>query len=86
MGRTAGSSPDVIQNEDPRPAEAGQAKEPQGRPWQARPSSWLLITALFLFIGLFVTPKIFGGVFLFFPFLWMRGPRRRRPGDSPHRR
>jgi hypothetical protein len=62
----------------------GPPQEADRRPWWARPSAWLLISAAFLFIGLFVTPKIFGGVFLFLPFFWIRGPRRRRRPHSSH--
>jgi formate hydrogenlyase subunit 4 len=86
MFKTVPRSPVVVQDEKVASGDAGEHAAPGRPPWWTRPSSWILITALFLFIGLFVTPKIFGGVFLFFPFLWLRGPRRRRPGDSPHHR
>jgi hypothetical protein len=79
-------TPAVLENEAlPAAAERPDRepdREPDRRPWWARPPSWLLIAAVFLFIGLFVTPKIFGGVFLFFPFFWIGRPRRRGPRSS----
>ena len=57
-----------------------EAGEPEpDRPWLGRPRAWLVLAAVFLILGLLVAPKLFGGVFLFFPLFWFRGPRRRRP-------
>jgi hypothetical protein len=47
-------------------------------PWWAQPSYWLVLTALFVVLGVTVAPRILGGVFLFLPFVWMRGSRPRR--------
>lgn len=57
------------------------------RPWFGQPAYWLVLTAIFLVVGLFVAPRILGGVFLFLPFIWMRGSRPRparkaRPQDN----
>ena len=46
------------------------------RPWWGNPLIWLGVALVFLLLGLFVFPHFFGGIFLFFPFLWIR-PRRR---------
>lgn len=46
------------------------------RPWWGNPLVWLGIAAVFVLLGLFVFPKLFGGVFLFLPFFWLRGWRR----------
>ncbi len=49
------------------------------RPWWGNPATWIAAAALFLVLGLFVTPRLFGFLFLFSPFLWMRGNRHRGP-------
>ncbi len=56
-------------------------------PWWGQPAYWLVLTAIFLVLGLFVAPRILGGIFLFLPFVWMRGSRprpsrRARPQDN----
>jgi hypothetical protein len=53
---------------DPRPSPA--------RPWWDRPWLWVGACAVFLALGLLVWPGLFGGVFLFLPFVWVRRPRR----------
>lgn len=50
------------------------------RPWWANPVVWALASGLFVLVGLLVAPKLFGGIFLFLPFIWMSGLGRRRPG------
>jgi hypothetical protein len=58
------------------------ARPAVARPWWANPWLWLSVSAAFLVLGLFVSPKLLGGVFLFIPFLWVWMPRRpRRPPD-----
>jgi hypothetical protein len=52
------------------------------RPWWGNPLLWLGLCALFVFLGIFVTPKLFGGTFLFLPFFWIRAPRRKRDRDE----
>jgi hypothetical protein len=45
---------------------------------------WLLVSAAFVFLGLFVFPRLFGFTFVFLPFLWIGGLWRQRPrGDGP---
>ena len=60
------------------------------RPWWGSPVVWLLVGAIFVALGLFVFPKLFGFAFLFLPFVWIgRFGRRRSWGDrdvSSHRR
>jgi hypothetical protein len=53
------------------------------RPWWGNPLLWVAVSAASLALGLFVSPKLFGGVIIFLPFLWVGGwPRReRRPPD-----
>jgi hypothetical protein len=48
------------------------------RPWWGNPVFWLLLAAALVLLGLFVFPKLFGFVFLFLPFVWIGGFRRRR--------
>jgi hypothetical protein len=57
------------------------------RPWWGHPGLWLLVSAGFVLLGLFVFPKLFGFTFVFLPFLWVAGLLRSRPrGDeAPHR-
>lgn len=53
------------------------------RPWWGRPALWITVSVVSLILGLLVSPKLFGGVIIFLPFLWVGGwPRRsRRPPD-----
>jgi hypothetical protein len=39
---------------------------------------WLAIAAVLLVLGLFVFPHLLGFTFLFLPFIWIGGFRRRR--------
>jgi hypothetical protein len=57
------------------------------RPWWGHPGVWLLISAAFVLLGVFVFPKLFGFTFVFLPFLWIGGLWRRRPPQdrSPRR-
>jgi hypothetical protein len=48
------------------------------RPWWGNPGVWLLVSAVFVALGLFVFPQLFGFAFLFLPFIWIGGVRRRR--------
>jgi hypothetical protein len=54
----------------------------RNRPWWGHPGVWLLISAGFVFLGLFVFPKLFGFTFLFLPFLWVGRLWRQRPRDD----
>ena len=60
---------------------AGGLRAPKGRPWWGSPMLWVGVAAVFLALGLFVAPKLFGFTFLFLPLIWMRLPRRR--GSRP---
>jgi hypothetical protein len=53
---------------DPRP--------PQ-RPWWGNPWLWVLVSLASVVLGIFVWPGLFGGTFLFLPFIWIWRPRRR---------
>ncbi|MGH2679646.1 MAG: hypothetical protein ACRDG8_04065 [Actinomycetota bacterium] len=57
---------------DPPPAE---------RPWWGNPWLWLGVSAVFLLLGIYVWPGLFGGTFLFLPFIWVWRPRRGRDVD-----
>ena len=46
------------------------------RPWWASPLLWVGIAVVFLLLGIFVTPRLFGGTIMFLPFFWIR-PRAR---------
>ncbi len=68
-----------------RSAEAGVAgRGTIHRPWSS-PSTWLVLGAAMLVLGIVVLPRLFGFAFLFLPFVWMRGFGRRRsdPGAPP---
>jgi hypothetical protein len=52
------------------------------RPWWGHPGIWLLVSAAFVLLGLFVVPRLFGFTFLFLPFLWVGGLWRARPRDE----
>ena len=48
------------------------------RPLWQRPIFWLGVAAVFLFLGLVVGPRFFGGAFLFLPFFWFGGRQFRQ--------
>jgi hypothetical protein len=54
----------------------------RARPWWGHPGVWLLVSAVFVFLGLFVFPKLFGFTFIFLPFLWVGGLWRGRSRDQ----
>lgn len=49
---------------------------PRSRPWWGSPWLWLGVCGVFAVLGLFVWPGLFGGTFLFLPFVWVWRPRR----------
>jgi hypothetical protein len=51
------------------------------RPWWGNPWLWVAVCGVFVVLGLFVWPGLFGGTFLFLPFVWVWRPRRRRAID-----
>ena len=53
---------------DPRPTE---------RPWWGNPWLWVGVSVAFVVLGIYVWPGLFGGTFLFLPFIWVWRPRRR---------
>jgi hypothetical protein len=50
---------------------------PQERPWWGNPWLWVLVSLASVLLGIFVWPGLFGGTFLFLPFIWVWRPRRR---------
>jgi hypothetical protein len=46
------------------------------RPWWGDPWLWLALCAVSVVLGVLVWPGLFGGVFLFLPFVWIRRPSR----------
>lgn len=48
---------------------------PPGRPWWGNPWLWVSVSAASVLLGLFVWRGLFGGVFLFLPFVWVSRPR-----------
>jgi hypothetical protein len=54
---------------------------PTARPWWASPWIWLVACAVFLVLGIVVWPGLFGGTFLFLPFVWIWRPKRARRVD-----
>lgn len=53
---------------DPRPTE---------RAWWGNPWLWVGVSVAFVVLGIYVWPGLFGGTFLFLPFIWVWRPRRR---------
>jgi hypothetical protein len=51
------------------------------RPWWGNPLLWLTVCVVFVLLGVFVWPGLFGGMFLFLPFVWVWRPRRPPPID-----
>ncbi len=56
---------------------------PGERPWWGRPWTWVTISALLVFLGVFVAPRYLGGIVILLPFVWMWRPRSQRRG-APH--
>ena len=55
--------------------------QPPERPWWGNPWLWVLVSLASVVLGIFVWPGLFGGTFLFLPFIWVWRPRRSRDGD-----
>ncbi len=69
LRRRALAEPDLATPlRDPRPPE---------RPWWGNPWLWVLVSLASVVLGIFVWPGLFGGTFLFLPFIWVWRPRRR---------
>lgn len=51
--------------------------QPPERPWWGNPWLWVLVSLASVVLGIFVWPGLFGGMFLFLPFIWVWRPRRR---------
>jgi hypothetical protein len=69
LRRRALTEPDLATPlRDPRPPE---------RPWWGNPWLWVLVSLASVVLGIFVWPGLFGGTFLFLPFIWVWRPRRR---------
>jgi hypothetical protein len=69
LRRRALAEPDLATPlRDPRPPE---------RPWWGNPWLWVLVSLASVVLGIFVWPGLFGGTFLFLPFIWLWRPRRR---------
>ncbi len=51
------------------------------RPWWGNPWLWVLVSLASVVLGIFVWPGLFGGAFLFLPFIWVWRPRRGRDAD-----
>jgi len=60
------------------PSLAAPPRDPPGglRPWWMHPWLWLGVCAVFFVLGVAVRPWLFGGAFLFLPFVWVGRPRR----------
>jgi len=55
--------------------------KPRSRPWWGNPWLWLAVGAVFVLLGIYVWPGLFGGTFFFLPFIWVWRPRRGRDVD-----
>jgi hypothetical protein len=47
----------------------------RGRPWWGDPWLWVGVSAVFVVLGIFVWPGLFGGVIVFLPFVWVARSR-----------
>jgi hypothetical protein len=82
MRRAGAARPPRARADIPAPARP----QPLHRPWWAHPALWMAVSATFLLLGIFVTPRLLGGVVIFLPFLWIGGwPRSRPPRPDPSR-
>jgi hypothetical protein len=61
---------------EPDVATPPRDQRPGPHPWWGNPWLWLSVCAGFVVLGLFVWPGLFGGTFLFLPFVWVWRPRR----------
>lgn len=57
-------------------------RERRSRPCWGHPGVWILVSAGFVLLGLFVFPKLFGFTLIFVPFLWVGGLWRGRSGSG----
>jgi hypothetical protein len=64
---------------------AADERSRPARPRWGSPLVWAGVCAVFALLGLVVAPRLLGGVFLFLPFVWIGGRRRRRPEDGSAR-
>jgi hypothetical protein len=48
---------------------------PPPRPWWGSPRLWVAVSVVFVLLGIFVWPVLFGGVFLLVPFIWLSRPQ-----------
>jgi hypothetical protein len=46
------------------------------RPWWESPWLWIVVCGVFIVLGFVVWPGLFGGTFVFLPFVWVWRPRR----------
>jgi uncharacterized protein YjeT (DUF2065 family) len=51
------------------------------RPWWGNPWLWVAVCLVFVVLGIYVWPGLFGVTFLFLPFIWVWRPRRGRDVD-----
>ena len=51
------------------------------RPWWGNPWLWVGVCLVFVVLGIYVWPGLFGVTFLFLPFIWVWRPRRGRDVD-----
>ena len=51
------------------------------RPWWGNPWLWVVVCLVFVVLGIYVWPGLFGVTFLFLPFIWVWRPRRGRDID-----
>ena len=49
------------------------------RPWWQHSAVWVGASVIVTLLGVFAFPKLLGFTFVFLPFLWMGGQRRRAP-------
>jgi hypothetical protein len=73
--RRAGSREDVSRATARSSPSARGSRGRSERPWWGNPWLWVGASAVFLVLGIFVWPGLFGGVFVFLPFVWVARSR-----------
>src|SRR3989442_9836099 len=65
---------------------AARSRRSAARPWWGNPWLWVAVSVVFVALGLFVWPALFGGVFVFLPFVLVGGPKpdRMDPRTNGH--
>jgi hypothetical protein len=65
-------------------ATGGASRAVSARRALSFPTSWIVLGAMLLVVGVVVAPRLLGFTFLFLPFIWSRGRGRGGPRGRRH--